>query len=291
MKTLLTAIALLISTLSFSQEVLTFPVVSAALFQWKEVEKQMPKPIIDKFIKDTPKEFQAYKRKDAEVAFLNLDSLRKVLHFLDLNGDGKEDVIFEGQSDGEANEVAIFIKTRQGYKKVFSTFQGVVKMEWENKALSRLYIDDWGCCDDYIERHMIYDVSYRQVGIPKFTKVYQALSIHNGIKPDSLLEKKFAFEVLNEGYKMRSAPKIDDVSVQPWDNDQTKETGSGNIIGRLLKGATGTALAKKLDNTGREWLFVQIDAAYFTKNDIFYVENKFPTKYIGWISSRFIKAL
>jgi hypothetical protein len=46
-----------------------------------------------------------------------------------------------------------------------------------------------------------------------------------------------------------------------------------------------------LDNTGREWLFVQIDAAYFTKNDIFYVENKFPTKYIGWISSRFIKAL
>jgi hypothetical protein len=90
---------------------------------------------------------------------------------------------------------------------------------------------------------------------------------------------------------MRSAPKIDDVSVQPWDNDQTKETGSGNIIGRLLKGATGTALAKKLDNTGREWLFVQIDAAYFTKNDIFYVENKFPTKYIGWISSHFVNAL
>src|SRR6476660_9452340 len=104
MKTLLTAIALLISILSFSQEFLTFPVVSAALFQWKEVEKQMPKPIIDKFIKDTPKEFQAYKRKDAEVSFLNLDSLQKVLHFLDLNGDGKEDVIFVGQSDCEANE-------------------------------------------------------------------------------------------------------------------------------------------------------------------------------------------
>jgi hypothetical protein len=291
MKTLLTAITLLMSVLSFSQEVLTFPVVSAELFQWKEVEIQRPKPIIDKFIKDTPKEFQAYKRKDAEVAFLDLDSLRKALHFLDLNGDGKEDVIFEGQSDGEANEVAIFINTRQGYKKVFSTYQGVVKMDWENKRLARLYIDDWGCCDDYIERHMIYHVSYNQIGIPKFNKVCQGLSIYNGFTPDSLLEKKFTFEVLNEGYKMRSAPKIDDASVQPWDNDQTKNTGSGNIIGRLLKGARGTALAKKLDNTGREWLFVQIDKAYFLKNDIFYEENKFPTKYIGWISSRFVKAL
>jgi hypothetical protein len=217
--------------------------------------------------------------------------LRKDLHFLDLNGDGKDDVVFEGQSGGEAQEVNIFINTGQGYKKVFSVFQGIVKMEWQDKRLVRLYIDDWGCCDDYLERHMIYDISYGKTGIPIFKKVNQGLSIYKGVSPDSLYDKPFRFEVLNEGYKIRSAPKIDDTSVQPWDNDQAKETGSGNSIGKLAKGATGTAIAKKTDTTGREWLFVQIDELYLPKNDILYVENKFPSKLIGWISSRFIKAL
>ncbi|MFL5740417.1 MAG: hypothetical protein ACJ75B_09390 [Flavisolibacter sp.] len=287
MKTILTAITLLVSISSFSQQDLTFP-VSTSLSEWKAFERKPPKSAVDKFIKGTPGEFQVYKQKDTEVPSPNLDSLRHALHFLDLNGDGKEDVIFEGESGGEATEVMIFVSAGQSYKKVFSSFEGIVKMDWENNRLARLYIDDWGCCDDYLVKHMIYQVTYSQANIPNFKKVYQGLSIKDGMIPDTLLEKPFRFEVLNDGYKIRSAPTIDDSSAQSWDNDQTMK-GNGNSIGRLIKGATGTALAKRRDNTGREWLFVQIDEPYLPRNDIIYVDNKFPTKLMGWISSRFIK--
>ncbi|MGZ3957792.1 MAG: hypothetical protein ACXVBT_07895, partial [Flavisolibacter sp.] len=108
MKTLLAIITALLSISCFSQQDLTFPIVDASLFKWKDIEKKSAKAAVDKFIKTTPKEFQAYKQKDPDLAFLNLDSLRKDLHFLDLNGDGKDDVVFEGQSGGEARGVNIF---------------------------------------------------------------------------------------------------------------------------------------------------------------------------------------
>jgi hypothetical protein len=51
------------------------------------------------------------------------------------------------------------------------------------------------------------------------------------------------------------------------------------------------ALAKTVDNSGREWLYVEIDKDYLQTNDIIYIENKFPTKIKGWVSGRFVKML
>src|SRR5690348_2171442 len=119
MRTLLTAITILFSFSSFSQQEIIFPITgNSPLFDWKTVENKPNKFIVDQFIKETPEEFQAYRQRDPKVAFLNLDSLRKDLHFLDLNCDGKDDVLFEGQSSGEAKEVAIFVNSGQSYKKV-----------------------------------------------------------------------------------------------------------------------------------------------------------------------------
>ena len=291
MKTLLSAISTLIFINCFSQQDLIFPIVDASHFEWKNIEKKPAASEVDKFIKSTPKEFQVYKQKDPTITSWNLDSLRKDLHFLDLNGDGKNDIVFEGQSGGEGREIIIFINMGTSYRKVFSAFQEVVKMEWHDNRLTRLFIYDWGCCAEYLTRYMTYDVNYSQTNMPTFKKVFQGLFFNEGIKPDNLLEKPFRFKVLIEGYKIRIAPIIDDTSYQIWTEDSTKDALLGTTIGRLTKGATGTAIAKKQDNTGRVWLFVQIDELYLPKNNIFYLENKFPTKLLGWISSRFIKTL
>jgi hypothetical protein len=290
MKTLLTTVAILISFVSYSQPDITFPVIgSTHRFNWKNIERKPLKSTIDKFIKDNPKEFQAYRQNNPEIYILNLDSLRKDLHLIDLNGDGKNDVIFEGQSGGEIKEIGVFINTGQAYKKVFSGNQEIIKMDWQKGHLANLYILNSGCCADYLEFHMIYEISYTKTNIPNFKQVYQSVSIYQGTIPRTLLNNTFQFEILNDGYKIRSAPKIDDTSFQPWDTDQTNNKGSGNSFGKLIKGAKGTAIAKLVDKTGREWIYVEIEEQYLPKNDIIYIENKFPTRVIGWISSRFIK--
>jgi hypothetical protein len=290
MKTILTVFTILIAISSFSQENLFFPIARKenGHFDFAQIEKKVTKTEVDHFMKNTPEEFPFYKQEDDENIYHNTDSLRKKLHFIDLNNDGLNDVLFEGENSGEATQVCIFIRTGEHYKNVFSGFEGIAKVEWKDRKLSRLYIDNWGCCDDYLYYQEIYNVSYNKSNLPVFKKVSQGLSVDNGKIPDSLLKTPFQFEVLNEGYKIRTGPVIDDSSLQPW-NDYPKETGSGNTIGKLVKGTTGTAFARMVDKTGREWLFVQIDEAYLPKNKIISLEDNFPTKLIGWISSRYIK--
>ena len=43
-------------------------------------------------------------------------------------------------------------------------------------------------------------------------QIYQGVAIFHGAVPDSILETPFRFEVLNQGYNIRSAPNKDDSS-------------------------------------------------------------------------------
>jgi|GEM_PF-3627963 len=62
---------------------------------------------------------------------------------------GRLDVIFDGWSGGEPREIQIFINKGNSYKKIFSDMQAIYKIEWRDNRLSKLYIFDWGCCEEY----------------------------------------------------------------------------------------------------------------------------------------------
>ena len=290
MKPILGLICLLITACANSQQYLTFPIHNSDLYNWKEIEKQVPKSDIDRFILDRPKDFYAYRQKD-NCCGVTFDSLYNDLHFLDLNGDGKNDVIFDGQTAGEPREIEIFINEGSHYKKTFSDIQGIAKLDWQGGRLSRIYIRDWGCCDAYLERQKIYAVDYDKSYYPTFHQIYQSVVIYEAVVPDSILQTPLQFEVLNQAYNIRSEPQKDDSSFRNWNNDGDSQsrTYNGNIIGKLVKGARGMALAKTVDNSGREWLYIEIDKEYLLASDIIYTENKFPTKVRGWINGRFVK--
>ena len=294
-RTIISLAFVFISICATSQQYLTFPISQkdSFRFNWKPLEKRVSRSDTYKFIQDHPKDFEAYRDRDEpSYGRPNIDSLYNDLHFLDINGDGINDIVFDGESGGEPRLIEIYINQGKTYKKVFSEMQGVVKMDWQGGRLSRIFIRDWGCCDAYLEFHKIYNVKFDDKGIPTFDQIYQAASVYEGAVPDSILETPFRFEVINQGYNIRSAPIKDDSSMQYWNNEGEKRKGNGNSIGLLVKAAKGIALAKTVDNTGREWLYVDIDEGYlFPANNIIYKENKFPTKLTGWISSRYIKIL
>jgi hypothetical protein len=290
MKTAMIILLLAITQQGWCQQRLTFPVCKEYGYNWAPVEKKMPRAQIDQFINAVPKEFELFRNNNSE--FHNLDSLAKSLHFVDVNGDGKEDVFFDGASGGEATLIALYVRTGQGYKKVFSDVQGVAKIDWADHKIKRLYITDWGCCADYQETNKIYEFTYDQQGIPTHKQVYQAVTCYTGVgkRPDSLFDSPIRFEVLNDKYKIRFAAVINDTDPYPWSFDE-KPPRYGNTIGLLKKGATGTALGKKTDATGREWWYVEMDEEYRPEKNIFYIDNAFPTRVIGWVSSRFVKVL
>jgi len=293
MKRILISICLFITASANSQQYLTFPILNSKIpFNWEKWEKQVLKADVDRFIQDRPNDFYAYRQKN-DCCGVNFDSLYNDLHFLDVNGDGKNDVIFDGQSGGEPREIDIFINDGTHYKKVFSVIQGIVKLDWQEGRLSRIFIRDWGCCDAYLEFHKIYDVRYGKSIYPTFVQIYQSIVIYEAKLPDSILATPLPFEVLNQAYNIRSAPQKDDTSYQHWNNDGDSQSivYTGNIVGKLVKGARGMALAKTVDNSGREWLYVEVDKEYLLVNDVIYTENKFPTKLKGWISGRFVKIL
>ena len=291
---LFSQIFLLISTCATAQQYLTFPICRNDVFRfdWKPLEKRVSRSEAYKFIESRPKDFEAYRDKVEAEYGLTIDSLYNDLHFFDLNGDGLNDIVFDGASGGEARTIEIYINNGKNYKKVFTAYQGVAKLDWQGGRLSKIFIRDWGCCDSYLDRYKIYGVNYSDKGIPRFDQIYQGVAVSEGVVPDSLLETPLRFEVINQGYNIRSAPTKDDSSFYHWNNDGEKRLGNGNSVGMLVKGARGIALAKAVDNTGREWLYVEIEEKYLLPaHDIIYNENKFPTNLRGWISSRFVRVL
>lgn len=201
-------------------------------------------------------------------------------------------MIFDGESGGEVSLINIFLNLGNKYKNIFSGLQSVQKMDWRDGRLYRLYLYDWGCCADYLNIDKIYQLTYEKPSSPRFVQMYQATFVKETVWPDTVLEKPFRFEVLNDKYNIRFAPAVDDTSEQIWTSD-TKDGVHGNVIGRLSKGARGTVLNKKTDASGREWWFVEVDEEFYPAGNVFLKEEQsdFPTKVIGWISSRFAKII
>ncbi|HWB27402.1 MAG TPA: hypothetical protein VG738_18130 [Chitinophagaceae bacterium] len=256
---------------------------------WALIEKKVPRSTMINFVKSLPAEFSVYRTNDQYSPTLN--DLYKKLHFIDINGDNNYDVIFEGQSGGEAREVEIFLFTKKGYVKALEEMEGLSSITFENGLLKQMVISDWGCCEDYINFDKTFNVSISKEGYTSFTLVLQTACAFQGTVPDSMFEKPFAFEVLNDAYNLRSRPVIDNISYEPWWEADTT-IGRGNTLAKLPQGAKGIALGKHTDDTGREWWYVEIDENVALLKSVFYGnDNKFPTKKRGWISSRFVKRL
>jgi len=202
---------------------------------------------------------------------------------VDLNNDGLQDVIYSGPSGGEPSIVYFFIQTNSGFEEVFEAMQGIEKVIWNGQLLDKVFTSDWGCCAAFHLINSVYEVKYNQQNKPNFTKVFQTIEVGDELtKPKSYFSDPIEFTVDNEGYKLRLTPQIDDTTEYQWIEI------TGNTIATLKQGTRGTALASQTDETGRVWWYVSIDLDDNVQNCILRNTDEFPTKVIGWISSRYV---
>ncbi len=201
---------------------------------------------------------------------------------VDINNDGLQDVIYNGPSGGEPNIVYFFIQTNSGFEQVFDVMQQIKKVAWDGGLLSKVYTSDHGCCAAFHLINSIFDVKYNGQ-TPIFIKIFQTIEVNNELtKPKNYFPKPIEFKVNNEGYKLRLTPLINDTTEYHWLEI------TGNTIATLKHGTKGTALASQADDTGRVWWYVAIDLDENVQNCILPNTDYFPTKVIGWISSRYV---
>lgn len=251
-------------------------------FDWKTVEKNNPK-LLEDFINSTPDEFDYYKQE--KKYYPNINDLKNDLHVIDLNNDNLDDIVFDGYTGGEPREISFFINTGKLFEKIFSDLQGISKMEFNNNVLSKLIINDWGCCGEFVITQKEYDV-FPNYGILLFELKRTLKYIDNTELPTEYWLKPKTIEVLNDKYNLRYSPTIDKVTESFYSPKPTY----GNIIGNLSKGVEAIAIGESTDETGRIWFFVSVLPKYNISNSYFYdIPGSQKSYKCGWVSSRFVK--
>ena len=289
MKHWLTTLFVLNTLIGFGQVDLFFPLTKE--FEWTSLEKQNQE-LKEKFIKEHIDEFEYYRTNEKYMP--TMSDLENCVHIMDFNGDGLDDIIFNGTLGTEPDYVVIYINTGKSFVKIFEETQKIHKMVFENGKVSRLYIQDNGCCCETIGTNKIFNVDY-SCELPKINLLSQMQYLnnratYNGVAqyPSNYFEKLIKFEVLNDRYNIRFSPILDDTT----EVCHCGEPANGNSLGKIKSGSIGYALAEKTDSTGLIWWYVAMSPNTELYESLYIGLQYRPNDYrIGWISSRFVKKI
>ncbi|MBX2969125.1 MAG: hypothetical protein KF803_07120 [Cyclobacteriaceae bacterium] len=218
----------------------------------------------------------------------SLNEMIKGIHFIDFNGDSKNEIVYNGSYPGEGTLLLIFMQTDDSWARIFSTMGEIIRLNYNSGIIYSLDVSEPGCCADPTTVFKTYRVSTdnRKIFIDK---IFESKILTGTDIPHKFFRIPTEFEILNEKYFLRSGPEIMD---EPFD-DYLEQYG--NQIGKLSAGTQGRALGESTDSTGRVWWFVEIYPRYKIADCVFYSDEYYKdfhkTHIVGWISSRFVKKL
>lgn len=213
---------------------------------------------------------------------------RKVLidnfKFLELNADGRPDLIFQGWSGGEPECVRIHFSNETGFAFPINFYQYLKDIRVEDGKIKSLNILNPGCCAEYVEQELVYSFD---------KELEHKLSFHRariGALPDKyeILNSPIEFTIENDVYKLRGEPIIDDTGSFVYDY-----IDEGNMMAIFEKGTRGRAWAKDNSDPDREWWYVEMEPIKDTLDfDLFKnYDEQGQLRRMGWMSSRFLKEM
>ena len=206
-----------------------------------------------------------------------------LFHFIDLNKDGVNEIIYNGWTGGEGEMIHVLWENNQKFELKQTILGRIVELN-PSSSKAKMTVLDYACCAGYID-HLTY---FELNGLVfQITEDY-AIPLYK-LKDLNLIDP-VQFEVQRDPYNFRLYIEIQqnlDPSDYPFDLIQNQ-----NIAAIFSTGDTGTALAEKTDETGRIWWLVVMNNAPKHPRTIFYRGNNGYEQYmpIGWMSSRYLKA-
>jgi predicted nuclease of restriction endonuclease-like (RecB) superfamily len=251
-------------------------------FSWEKIEKKNDL-LIEKFISELPNDYELYSENDT-ATYYTISQLKNLLHIIDFNNDGKDDVIFDGNLGGESNSIVIYENNGTHFIQVFDVSQEIWSLHFKNNKLKEIVIHDRGCCAEIVCRIKKYYIVYEKEEII-FLLTESQQYIRPIVFPSTYWSEIKKITILNDNYSLRFEPIIDDTS----ETYKLNEIEKGNCIGKIPKGSRAIALSEKTDNEGRVWYFVALLPEVELIETLYYDMNSDPRSYkYGWVSSRFV---
>lgn len=270
----------LFTTLSFSGEILTsrYSADSARVF-FKNFRIGSDNKIVLENFRNMLK-LDTIKEPKHRVNYIE-NELPKRLAFVDIDRDGDLDVIHQdyffpdGRGAIEIPLVSVYIRENDIIRKIHSTSGYIVSTSKPSfSSPLDLTVYSHGCCGDERQFYSFYQGVRDSAGFSYklFLKLIQPMGVE---KPTDLLSNPIKFATINEQYNLRRIPSV-------------RKAGDGDlptVIATYPKGTRGTAIAQKVDSTGKSWWYVYIRS----KKD----PNKYPeyrdAHVLGWMSSRYLR--
>ena len=208
-------------------------------------------------------------------------------HLIDFNNDYKMDIFYNGWTGGEGEMLQVIKNNGSNFEIIQTIYGSVQDLKIENNQVTEIEILDYACCAGYVDHFQL----WKKDGTTNFVGINDLALIVGTPIPSDQFENPIRFRVKNDRYNMRVEPEIRELE----ENNASFDPIDGqNISASFTTGDTGTAIAKKVDETGRIWWFVIMDNmphAEFPK--LFYGGNNdiFRYKPVGWISSRYVDTI
>lgn len=274
MKYLIKIVFLFVATTGFSQEILEYNYKYS--YNWKQEGFQT---IGEKSFQTIFPTIQHLPWHDLETAFENIDKY----HLIDIDNDNVDEIIYNGYSGSEGEMVLILKQIDNKYSIIQTFFGRIVNIEKEND-FQNLTVLDYSCCGGYVDHIQFfkYDADLNNYIIGRDLAKLEIMA------DDASYVKPIKFEVVRDQYNLRFNPKIvPNLNSANYDFDLIQNQ---NISAIYSKGATGTAIAENIDETGRIWWLVIMNDNYLIQS-IFYEGNNecYSYQLIGWMSSKYLK--
>lgn len=259
-------------------------------FDLKQYELVLPKKykdsVLASFATDCP--FCHYKD-----SMPSLIKFKNSFHFIDLNGDHLPDLIYEGRTGSEGMMVEFYLNKKKGFKLLFTDYEKLLDLKFQNGKLSSAVIWNYGCCDATVEfeRHFTVDTSSWKFNLLTQRAILTGMDVFDkfAARPDGFFDQPIKFRINNPEYALRYSPAISDTV--PSEIAEGKKEDKGNIIALYKAGNEGLAWAYKTDATGRVWWLVEMEAMVYLEFSKFWDYDYNFTHYYGWMSSRFLQKL
>lgn len=183
-------------------------------------------------------------------------------HFVDLNKDGNDDVVYNSADGADAAIFMIWINNNGSYQRIMRKPGDILFVNWNT---STFLVDQPAFMEE--KAGYIFKIQVTRTGVK--TDSYQ---VPIGAYLPSSFSDISTFDTMNDNYNLRSSPMVKN---EPCEEYPDGSELCGNLFLTVKKGTEGQAIAKSTDDTGRIWWLSKLNIR--------------GAKTVGWLSSRFVQ--